>query len=40
MSKIDEYLNCYKNLEFYHNAYKTSHLRKVFDNAKEEEANL
>ena len=40
MNKIDEYLNYYKNLEFYHRAYKTSHLRKEFDRVKEEEANL
>lgn len=40
MNKIDEYLDCYKDLEFIHRAYKSSRLRKVFDLTKEKEANL
>lgn len=40
MNKIDEYLKHYQDLEIYHKAYKTSYLRKAFEIAKKEEAEL
>ena len=40
MNKIDEYLNCYKDLEFYRQIYETSSLKQQFNLAQDCESKL